>query len=129
MTDVISHREAVQVQLDTFTLWCESCRVTGSAVHYEQPTVTGKTVVTNRYRRSSELTFTGRVYGSASAAIAALSALTADSSGFDTAYRDLILTGCTVRSFTAEDDGSDVVKLTVTVVTPDDITRRGADSA
>jgi len=122
MTDIVTHRESVPVQIGAVTLYCESFRAAGSAVIYEQPSVSGKTVVTNRYKRSSELTFRGRVYGTAADIIAVFDTLTGGSSPLSLTYRELSFTGCTLRSYSAEDGGGDFIDITVTLVTNDSFT-------
>ena len=122
MTDIVTHRESVPVQIGAVTLYCESFRAAGSAVIYEQPSVSGKTVVTNRYKRSSELTFRGRVYGTAADTIAVFDARTGSSSPLSLTYRELSFTGCTLRSYSAEDSGGDFTEITATLVTNDSFT-------
>ena len=126
MNCVITRREPVPVQIGTVTLFCESFRAEGSAVVYEQASVSGETVVTNRYKRSSVLTFTGRVCGSAAEVIAALDGLAGSGSTIALSYRDLDFTGCTLRSYSAAEDG-DIVSLTVTFITQDSFTLTGGE--
>lgn len=119
MTDIVTRREAVPVQIGPVTLYCESFRAAGSSVLYEQPTVSGGTVITNRYKRSSELTFTGRVYGTAAEIIAVFDILTGGHPALSLTYRELSFTGCLLRSYTAEDSGGDFTDVTVTLSTND----------
>lgn len=126
MNCVITKREPVPVQIDTFTLFCESFRAEGSAVVYEQASVSGDTMITSRYKRSSVLTFTGRVCGSAAEVITALDGLTGSDSSLALSYRDLGFTGCTLRSYSAAEEG-DIVSLTATFITQDSFTIAGGE--
>ena len=58
----ISTREAVPVDVGMITLYCESFKASAVTALYEQPTVTGTTVLTNKCRKSTKLTLSGRVY-------------------------------------------------------------------
>ena len=126
MNCVITRREPVPVQIGTVTLFCESFRAEGSAVIYEQASVSGETVVTNRYKRYSVLTFTGRVCGSAAEVIAELDSLTGNGTSLSLSYRELDFTGCTLRSYSAAEEG-DIVSLTVTLITQDSFTVPGGE--
>lgn len=112
----ICKREAVPVAIGQLTLYCESFRASGSTVLYEQPTVTGSTVVTNKYVRSSKLVLTGRIC----AGDAALTVLTVlnnmnGTPGIDIVYRGVRFAGCTVQGYTAEDRGDDMLYVTLTL--------------
>lgn len=112
----ICKREAVPVAIGQLTLYCESFRASGSTVLYEQPTVTGVTVVTNKYVRSSKLVLTGRVC-SGDAALTVLTALNNmnGTPGVDIVYRGVRFPGCTVQGYTAEDRGDDMLYVTLTL--------------
>jgi hypothetical protein len=112
----ICRREAVPVVIGSLTLYCESFRAAGSTVLYEQPTVTGATVVTNKYVRATKLVLTGRIYAG-DGALPVLTALNNMNGTPDTdiVYRGVTFPDCTVQGFTAEDRGDDMLYVTVTL--------------
>ena len=115
MSEICS-REAVPVAIGQLTLYCESFRAAASTVLYEQPTVTGATIVTNKCAKASRLTLSGRIY----CGDGALSVLTAinnmnGTGGLTVDYRGVRFAGCTVQGYTAEDKGGDMLYVTITL--------------
>ncbi|SEL10753.1 hypothetical protein SAMN02910353_01906 [Ruminococcus sp. YRD2003] len=114
----ICSREAVPVTIGQFTLYCESFRAAASTVLYEQPTVIGGTVISNRCVKATRLTLAGRVYCGAGD-IPALTVLNNmnGGSGLTVIYRGVKFTDCTVQGSTAEDRGDDMLYVTLTLAT------------
>ncbi|MCR5707506.1 MAG: hypothetical protein K6G82_04465 [Ruminococcus sp.] len=114
----ICSREAVPVTIGQFTLYCESFRAAASTVLYEQPTVIGGTVISNRCVKATRLTLAGRVYCGAGD-IPALTVLNNmnGGSGLTVIYRGVRFTDCTVQGCTAEDRGDDMLYVTLTLAT------------
>ena len=114
----ICSREAVPVTIGQFTLYCESFRAAASTVLYEQPTVIGGTVISNRCVKATRLTLAGRVYCGAGD-IPALTVLNNmnGGSGLTVIYRGVRFTDCTVQGCTAEDKGDDMLYVTLTLAT------------
>lgn len=112
----ICNREAVPVEIGQLTLYCESFRAAASAVLYEQPTVVGRTLVTNKYVKAARLTLTGRIYCGSGAAevLAELDNMSGAEVG-DVVYRGVSYPDCIVQSSAAEDRGDDMLYVTVTL--------------
>lgn len=115
---LLCKREAEPVAIGAVTLYCESFRAAANAVLYEQPTVTGGTVLTNTCVKSAKLTLTGRVCGG-EAPLGCVTALNnmVGSGGVDIVYRGVRFRECVVQSYTAEDKGDDMLYVTVVLAT------------
>lgn len=115
---VLCGREAEPVAIGSVTLYCESFKSTASATLYEQPTVTGGTLLTNTCVKSAKLTLMGRVYSSEAPleCVAALNNMVG-SGGIDIVYRGVRFRDCILQNYTAEDKGDEMLYLTVTLAT------------
>ena len=117
----ISTREAVPVDVGMITLYCESFKASTVTALYEQPTVTGTTVLTNKCRKSTKLTLSGRVYDENSplSTVTYINNITGKST-MHISYRGIRFDNCMVQSYSAEDRGDDVIYLTLTLTTNSD---------
>lgn len=115
---VLCERQAEPVAIGSVTLYCESFRAAATAALYEQPTVTGGTLLTNTCVKSTKLTLTGRVCSS-EAPLGCVTELNnmVGSGGIDIVYRGVRFRSCVVQSYAAEDKGDDMLYLTVTLAT------------
>lgn len=117
-------REAVPVTIGGLTIYCEEFRITDSTAWYEQPTVSGDTVVTNCCRHSKKITLTGRAMDDdapLSFIIDADSA--ADTSGtYSFIYKNAVFSGCRVSAFSAEDKGEAFFYVSVTLISNEPVT-------
>ena len=123
MSTALVHRDSYPVHISAITIYCDSMRAERSAVYTEKPTVSGESVVTNRLRRSSVYTFTGRVCSTTGGmdVVSALDGMTGLPSAFNTEYRGLLLSGCYIKGFTAEDAGNGYINVTVSLLVTGDV--------
>lgn len=120
MSEICS-REAVPVSVGQLTLYCESFRAAADTVLYEQPTVIGGTVITNSCAKATKLTLAGRIYcGDGDLAVLTEINNMNGSSGYTVVYRGVSFSDCTVKGYTAEDRGDDMLYVTLTLATEDD---------
>ncbi len=117
MSEICS-REAVPVSVGQLTLYCESFRAAADTVLYEQPTVIGGTVITNSCAKATKLTLAGRIYcGDGDLAVLTEINNMNGSSGYTVVYRGVSFSDCTVKGYTAEDRGDDMLYVTLTLAT------------
>lgn len=120
MSEICS-REAVPVSVGQLTLYCESFRAAADTVLYEQPTVIGGTVITNSCAKATKLTLAGRIYcGDGDLAVLTEINNMNGSSGYTVVYRGVSFSDCTLKGYTAEDRGDDMLYVTLTLATEDD---------
>ena len=115
MSEICS-REAVPVAIGQLTLYCESFRAAASTVLYEQPTVIGGTVITNKCAKAVRLTLSGRIYCGAGniPALTAINNLNG-TSALTVTYRGVTFSDCTVTGYTVEDKGDDMLYVSLTL--------------
>jgi hypothetical protein len=114
----ISSREAVPVAIGQLTLYCESFRAAASTVLYEQPTVVGGTVITNKCIKATRLTLAGRVYcGAGDIPVLTVLNNMNGASGLTVVYRGVRFADCTVQGCTVEDKGDDMLYVTLILAT------------
>lgn len=117
MSEICS-REAVPVSVGQLTLYCESFRAAADTVLCEQPTVIGGTVITNSCAKATKLTLAGRIYcGDGDLAVLTEINNMNGSSGYTVVYRGVSFSDCTVKGYTAEDRGDDMLYVTLTLAT------------
>jgi hypothetical protein len=114
----ISKREAVPVAIGMITLYCESFKASAVTALYEQPTVTGTPIQTNKCKKATKLTLSGRVYDADSplSVVTYINNITGKGTMF-ISYRGIRFSRCMMQSYTAEDKGDDFIYLTVTLTT------------
>ena len=116
MSSTLSHREAVPVAVGSITLYCESFKASAATSLYEQPTVTGATLLTNICVKSSKLSLSGRVYcGDAALPVLVQLNNITGTGGITIVYRGVRFRNCTVQSYTAEDRGDDMLYVSLTL--------------
>lgn len=115
MSEICS-REAVPVTIGQLTLYCESFRAVANTVLYEQPTVIGGTVITNKCAKAAKLTLAGRIYcgGGDLDVLTEINNMNG-SAGYSVVYRGVCFPDCTVQGYTAEDKGDDMLYVTLTL--------------
>lgn len=114
----ISKREAVPVAIGMITLYCESFKASAVTALYEQPTVIGTPIQTNKCKKATKLTLSGRVYDADSplSVVTYINNITGKGTMF-ISYRGIRFSRCMMQSYTAEDKGDDFIYLTVTLTT------------
>ena len=111
----LSKQEAVPVTIGSFTLYCESFKSSSVTVLYEQPTVTGSTLITNKCVKSPRVTFMGRIVCSGNiTTVTDLNNMTG-SVIQSVDYRGVRFSGCTVQSCSAEDRGDGMLYVSITL--------------
>ncbi|MCM1132152.1 MAG: hypothetical protein NC340_01640 [Ruminococcus flavefaciens] len=114
----ISVRESVPVNIGFLTLYCDSFKASAISELYEQPTVSGTALVTNRYKKATKLVFKGRIYDEQSPlAFTMISNYMGASTGYTIEYKGLQFNNCIIYGFTVEDKGEDFVYVSVTLAT------------
>lgn len=117
MTEV-KVRKAFPVQIGNMTLYCESMKFSAETAIFENSTVTGFPLITNKDCKATRLSFTGRVYDEKYPMRWAGFACNYNSyEGLDIIYRDLCFPKCIVTGVSAEDSGEDYITLTINAAT------------
>ena len=126
MSTTLTQRTSFPVTVGSITLWCSRVKAQGKTVYSEAPTVSGDTLITNRLRRFTEITLTGRVYsGDGSLVIVSqLDSLIKSDTAYSTEVQGLLLSGCRVCGYTAEDNGGAFIDVTL-LLTAESITGAG----
>ena len=116
MTGELTSRQPEEVTIGEFRMFCESFKSSVNAVLYERPTVNGTTGVTNRAVRSVKIRLAGRIPAddASASAICMLNNMTG-SGGYEVACHGLRFRDCIVTGYTAEDNGGDLISLTVDI--------------
>lgn len=118
----ITSRTAQPVSIGDIDFYCESMKASAVNVFYEQPTVSGDTVISNEYRKASKLIFSGRAYiDSQFSLLTRLNNMMKSSSSFSVTYMGIIIDGCRLQSFTFDDKGLDYAEISVTLITYQDM--------
>ncbi|MBP3761448.1 MAG: hypothetical protein J6I55_08270 [Ruminococcus sp.] len=118
----ITSRTAQPVNIGDIDFYCESMKASAVNVFYEQPTVSGDTVISNEYRKASKLIFSGRAYiDSQFRILANLNNMMKSSQSFSVTYMGIIIDGCRLQSFTFDDKGLDYAEISVTLITYQDM--------
>lgn len=119
VSTAFSDREAYPVRIGALVLYCEKFRAAGTRAFAEKSTVSGDTFFSNTDKKALRFTLEGRIldeYVPLRFLIYANGFMKADSA-FEIEYRGLKFTDCHVQAFTAEDDGEDYIKASITLVT------------
>lgn len=118
---VFVRRDPVLIRLFELSVYVDGIRAEAAETLYEQPSVTGSAVLSNRCRKGSRIVFSGRCYDESAPMkfIATLNNMTGTYSGFTINYRGLVMTGCRLIGYTADDSGEDYLNVTFTVYTSD----------
>ncbi|MBO5163757.1 MAG: hypothetical protein J6B75_04850 [Ruminococcus sp.] len=117
MTEV-KVREAFPVKISNLTMYCESMKFSAETAIYEHSTVTGYPIMTNKCRKMTRISFTGRVYNDKTPMrLAGLANNLNSYEGVEIIYRDIRFYGCIITGFSAEDSGEDYIKLTINAAT------------
>ncbi|MBR1591657.1 MAG: hypothetical protein IJ666_01420 [Ruminococcus sp.] len=120
----ITSRTAAPITVGDIDFYCESMKVSAVNLFYEQPTVSGGTVVSNEYTKASRLTFSGRICGDTRfETMADLNNMMKSVSDFSVSYMGIIIGGCRLQSFTFSDNGLDYAEISLTLVTYQDMTQ------
>jgi len=118
----ITSRTAQPVSIGDIDFYCESMKASAVNVFYEQPTVSGDTVISNEYRKASKLIFSGRAYiDSQFSLLTRLNNIMKSSQSFSVTYMGIIIDGCRLQSFTFDDKGLDYAEISVTLITYQDM--------
>ena len=118
----ITSRTAPCITMGNIDFYCDSMKVSAVNVFYEQPTVSGDTVVSNEYRKASRLEFSGRICGSTRfETMAELNNMIKSPQSFSVTYMGIIISGCRLQSFTFADKGLDYAEISVTLMTYQDM--------
>ncbi len=118
----ITSRTAQPVSIGDIDFYCESMKASAVNAFYEQPTVSGDTVISNEYRKASKLIFSGRAYiDSQFKILANLNNMMKSSQSFSVTYMGIIIDGCRLQSFTFDDKGLDYAEISVTLITYQDM--------
>lgn len=120
---VICRRLPEGTTIGKLFMYVESFKAVASVSLYEQPDVSGKTLLTNRCRKSTKLTFTGRTSDSVGPldTLTKLQNMMNSPESFDISYRGILIPGCDIQGFTVEDSGLDYIEISLTAVTLSDI--------
>ena len=123
MTTALNSHKAIPVQIANFVLYCEEFKASAVRTVSEEPTVTGKNVVTKSFPRATKLIFSGRVCGETDSLDFVMKAnnILHTKVKYDIAYRGIAFLNCTIQGFTAEDRGEGYIRATVTLITADNI--------
>lgn len=116
----IFNQEAVLVKINFINLYCESFRMEAMTSLVEQPTVNGKSQITNRFKKATKLTFKGRVYDEDN--LMYFIAVANNYVGSDVSeikYRNINMTNCIITGFSAEESGNGILNVTITLATND----------
>lgn len=120
MTGELTSRQPEEVTIGEFRMFCEGFSSSVNTVLHERPTVNGETQVTNKAVRSARIRLTGRIPAdeSSAAEIVRLNNMTG-SGGYEVVCHGVRFRDCTVTGYSAEDNGGDLISLTVDIASPD----------
>lgn len=120
---VVTPAEPVNVTIGYMELACSSFQAFSETNLYEQPTVSGDNLITNRAKSSTRLVFKGRVHNeNQPLRFLGIANTMSNPTGYTIEYRGMLFKNCVIYGFTFDNNGSDDSDVTVTVVTPDIIT-------
>jgi hypothetical protein len=110
----LSEKKAFPVKIGAMTLYCEKMTLSADTAVTVNPTVTGSSVVTNKCKKVTRLSFTGRIYNKEKPMFYAGFANNLNGNeGVEIIYRDLRFVRCIITGIKAVDGGEDFVELTV----------------
>ncbi|MBQ8959596.1 MAG: hypothetical protein IJ071_00010 [Ruminococcus sp.] len=116
MNTVLTTREAAPVSIGAVTLYCEEFKAQAATAFHEEATVSGGSEITNRLRRRTRLTLSGRVYGRGETFVLAMNGMINSVGTFNIDYGRIRFTGCLLQGFSAEDKGEDYISAQVTLL-------------
>lgn len=116
----IFNQEAELVKISFINLYCESFRMEAITSLVEQPTVSGKSWITNKFKKATRFTFRGRVYDDGNPMYFIAAANNCVGSDVpEVKYRNINLTNCIITGFSAEESGNGILSVTITLATND----------
>lgn len=111
-------REAFPVTIGSMTLYCENFKVSTIAQMTEQPTVTGLTAITNRFKKCSKLVLSGRVYDEDQPLrFVTISNNMGNNDTYNINYRGINFYSCRINGVIIEDKGDGFSYVTITLST------------
>lgn len=114
----ISEKKSFLVTIGAVSLYCEKMTMTSETVVSLNPTINGTPIVTNKCRKMTKLSFTGRVYMKENSMFyAGVASNLNGCEDLEIIYKNLRFTDCIVTGFTAVDGGEDYIELTVNAST------------
>lgn len=114
----ISEKRAFPVKIGTVELYCEKMTMSAKTILTVNPTIKGTAITTNKCRRLTEFSFTGRVYNKEKPMfLAGLANNLNGTENVEIIYKDLRFARCTVTGYSAVDSGNDYIELTINAAT------------
>ena len=114
----ISEKRAFPVKIGTVELYCEKMTMSAKTILTVNPTIKGTAITTNKCRRLTEFSFTGRVYNKEKPMfLAGLANNLNGTENVEIIYKDLRFARCTVTGYSAVDSGDDYIELTINAAT------------
>ncbi len=114
----ISEKRAFPVKIGTVELYCEKMTMSAKTILTVNPTIKGTAITTNKCRRLTEFSFTGRVYNKEKPMfLAGLANNLNGTENVEIIYKDLRFARCTVTGYSAVDSGEDYIELTINAAT------------
>lgn len=114
----ISEKRAFPVKIGTVELYCEKMTMTAETILNVNPTINGTAVMTNKCRRLTKFSFTGRVYNKEKPMfLAGLANNLNGTENVEIVYKDLRFGRCTITGYSAIDSGEDYIELTINAAT------------
>ena len=116
----IFNQEAILVKIGFMNLYCESFKIEAMTSLTEQPTISGKSRITNKFKKATKLTFRGRVYDEGNPMyFIAIANNYVSSNVSEVKNRNINLTNCIITGFSAEESGNGILSVTITLTTND----------
>lgn len=114
----ISEKRAFPVKIGTVELYCEKMTMSAKTILTVNPTIKGTAITTNKCRRLTEFSFTGRVYNKEKPMfLAGLANNLNGTENVEIIYKDLRFARCIVTGYSAVDSGEDYIELTINAAT------------
>lgn len=114
----ISTKKPFCVTIGATELYCEKMTMSAETDVMVNPTVVGTPVRTNKCRKLTRLSFSGRVYNKDKPMImAGLINNQNGSENLEIIYRNLRFVNCIITGFSATDGGEDFIELTINAAT------------
>ncbi|MBR6385150.1 MAG: hypothetical protein IKS03_03390 [Ruminococcus sp.] len=118
----ITSRESPCITIGDIDFYCDRMKASAVNIFYEQPTVSGDTVISNEYTKATKLIFSGRISGEQQfLTMAAFNNMMKSQESFDITYMGIVISDCRLQSFEFSDKGLDYAEITVTLITYSDM--------
>lgn len=119
---LINKREAVPIKIGSVNMYCEKMKISAKTDVFQANTISGSSLITNKLKRLTHISLSGRIYDPSRPLILAVMANSMNGSeNIDVIYRNIKLQKCIVTGFEANDTGEDYIDLTINLATASSI--------